>query len=91
MFFACESLTSITIPDSATSIGNCAFQVCTALTSIIISNKVEIIGYGAFYGCTDLTDIYYTGTEEEWAAITVSPENEALSTATIHYNYIPEE
>ena len=43
-------LTSITIPNSVTSIGYRAFKGCTALTNITIPNSVTSIGSGAFYG-----------------------------------------
>ncbi len=33
-----EKLTTITIPNSVTSIGNCAFEKCTGLTSIVVKN-----------------------------------------------------
>ena len=56
-FFQCNSLTSITIPDSVTSIGSGAFQNCTSLTSITIPDSVTSIGIGAFYNCTSLTKI----------------------------------
>ena len=50
-------LTSITIPDSVTSIGMSAFIVCSDLTSITIGNSVTSIGEGAFRGCSSLTSI----------------------------------
>ncbi|MBR2296972.1 MAG: InlB B-repeat-containing protein, partial [Clostridia bacterium] len=56
-FSGCDSLTSITIPDSVTSIGNYAFRNCTSLTSVTIGESVTSIGYSAFYGCTALTSI----------------------------------
>jgi len=49
------SVTSITIPDSVTSIGGSAFEECTSLTGVIIPNSVTSIGQYAFYGCTGLT------------------------------------
>jgi len=52
-----NSVTSITIPNSVTSIGVAAFYGCTSLTSIIIPNSVTSIGAAAFYGCTSLTSI----------------------------------
>ncbi len=89
-FNYCTSLTSIIIPDSVTSIGYYAFYGCTGLTSITIPDSVTSIGNYAFFDCTSLTDVYYTGTEEQWNAITIKDYNESLTNATIHYNYSPE-
>ncbi|MBR0195239.1 MAG: leucine-rich repeat protein [Paludibacteraceae bacterium] len=55
-FRNCLSLTSVTIPNSVTSIGNGAFSNCS-LTSIDIPNSVTSIGYAAFRGCSSLTTI----------------------------------
>ena len=56
-FRGCKSLTSITIPNSITSIKNQVFSGCTALQSITIPSSVTSIGEGAFYGCSSLTSI----------------------------------
>ena len=52
-----SNLTSVTIPNSVTSIGNGAFYSCTGLTSVTIPNSVTSIGEYAFYGCTGLTSV----------------------------------
>lgn len=51
------SLTSITIPDSVTSIDNYAFSGCNGLTSINIPNSVISIGTLAFGDCSSLASI----------------------------------
>lgn len=56
-FFDCDSLKSITIPNSVTSIGDDAFRSCNGLTSITIPNSVTSIGDYAFYNCDSLTSI----------------------------------
>ena len=56
-FFASCDITNITIPNSVTTIGDCAFDHCTSLTSINIPNGVTRIGYRVFYYCTSLTSI----------------------------------
>ena len=52
-----SNLTSITIPDSVTSIGGYAFSGCSGLTSVTIGNGVTSIDFYAFYGCSGLTNI----------------------------------
>ena len=86
-FSDCSSLTSVTIPDSVTSISSGAFYYCSSLTSVTIGNGVTNIGDSAFYSCDSLTDVYYTGTESQWAQITIDDSNEDLTDATIHYEY----
>ncbi|MFW5850929.1 MAG: leucine-rich repeat domain-containing protein, partial [Bacteroidota bacterium] len=54
-----SNLTSITIPESVTSIGYEAFDGCSGLTSITIPKFVTNIGVNAFSTCTELTTVNY--------------------------------
>jgi hypothetical protein len=60
-------LTSITIPDSVTSMLELAFADCSSLTSVTIPNSVTNIGSGSFSACGGLS------------AITVNTDNSVYS------------
>ena len=52
-----HNITSITIPNSVTTIGDGAFNGCTGLTSLDVPDSVATIGYGALNTCTSLTSL----------------------------------
>lgn len=56
-FSYCTGLTSVTIPNSVTYIGNYTFSCCSGLTSVTIPNSVTYIGSAAFSGCSGLTSV----------------------------------
>lgn len=55
--FSISNLTSVTIPNSVTSINDNAFYYCENLESITIPNSVTNINYYAFQRCGRLTSV----------------------------------
>lgn len=56
-FYGCNSLTSVTIPDSVTGLGDYVFKECSSLTSVTIPDGVTTIGLGAFQYCSSLASV----------------------------------
>ncbi|MCI9502433.1 MAG: leucine-rich repeat protein, partial [Hungatella sp.] len=79
-------LTSVTLPEGLTSIGNNAFAGCSGLTSVTLPEGLTSIGYSVFYGCSGLTDVYYGGSKNDWLRISKESGNEQFDYAIIHCN-----
>lgn len=78
-------ITEITFPGTMTAITFGLCSGCESLERVNIPKSVTEIQNSVFSNCTALTDVYYEGTEEEWAAITIGTGNDVLQSATIHY------
>jgi hypothetical protein len=67
-FSDCTSLTSVTITDGVTFIGDSAFQYCTGLTSVTIPASVTDISNRAFFYCAGLRSACFLGNAPEVGA-----------------------
>ena len=72
-FKNCHGLTSVTIPNSVTSIGDWFFMNCSRLTSVSIPNSVKSIGKYAFNNCSSLKSIIIpSGTKQKYNSPKIS-------------------
>ena len=79
------ALTTVKLPSKVKAIGSDAFNGCSRMTSITIPKGLKSIGANAFYGCFNLRDVYYDGTGEDWAKISIASGNDTLNRATKHF------
>lgn len=84
-FRGCDRLTAVDISSNVTSIGEGTFAFCGSLADVKIPAGVTRIESGAFSGCSRLAEVSYSGTEEQWEAISVGDGNEALLQAAIRF------
>ncbi len=56
-FQASKELTSVTLPESVTTLGNYAFNQCTALTTVHLPEGLTEVPNYTFYFCTSLTSV----------------------------------
>ena len=67
-FKDCESLQTITIPNTIQKIGEAAFENCYDLSTINFTNSVTEIGNNAFWGCR-ISTVYFEGDLQDWLYI----------------------
>ncbi len=70
-----EAVTTISLPDTLTTLALNAFNDCANLNNLMLPASITTItgssntGYPAFIRCESLTDVYYMGTQTEWLNI----------------------
>lgn len=85
-FDANDKLTDIKLSDTVRKIAPYTFEYCSGIANLTLSASLTDIGEGAFDGCTGIKDVYYSGTEQDWNAVSTGKNNECLITANVHLN-----
>ena len=84
-----KDITTATIPDGVTKIGENAFKDCTALTNITIPNSVTEIGFFTFSGCENLeyneySNALYIGNADNPYLILVKAKDTSITSCEIN-------
>jgi hypothetical protein len=80
------NLTTVTIPNSVTTIGEGAFDECSSLTSIVIPENVTHIDGTAFFGCDDLTSVIWNAKKCADFSCSYSPSGSIIYGPFFKYN-----
>ncbi len=91
-FSGCSKLENLTI-NGAERLYENSFSNCNSLKNIYLSKNLKTVYNRAFGGIKSIENIYYEGSEEEWNAVTILPNNDALKKANVYFNStgIPDE
>ncbi len=79
---------NVVINDTVTTINSYVFQNCESIKTLDLKLPLKSVLHDAFNGCVNLTDVYYDGTAEEWAKVSIGDRNEPLVNAVKHC-YVP--
>lgn len=80
--------TAFTIPDSVVTLDDHSFRGNTQLETLKIPASVKVIGNDVFTDCLELSTVYYKGSTNDWASLTIGTNNEILGEITILYDYV---
>lgn len=91
-FSSCKGLKEIIFESGITTIPEKMFGYVEIVDRLVLPVSITSIGSYAFRAtyAVAIKNIYYEGSEQQWAQISIGEHNEGLDGATIHYNYTGE-
>ncbi len=89
IFESCANLKEVTLVGSVPGISAYTFSGCEKLQSIMLPVSLDHVDNYAFNNCTSLSAVFYAGTPQQWAQISIAEGNECLQNATVIYNSKP--
>ena len=85
------NMTSVTIPEGVTTIGDYAFAYCSNLQDVTVPDSITYVGYSAFDGCNSLAyneydNAYYLGNDSNPCVILMKATDTSIESCNIHEN-----
>ncbi len=84
-FYSCSGLTTAVVGNNVPNLGIMSFGNCYKLSSIVIGKGITYISIHAFYCSYAMSSVYYSGTVDEWSAISIGSGNSYMTSATRYY------
>lgn len=85
MFYGCESLEGIVIPDGITVIKAETFRDCTSFVYADLPASVKEIQKNAFYNCSALEVVNYAGTLKQLGSVSIAEGNQNYLSDVLWY------
>ena len=85
-FILSPKIEEVILPEGLTHIGDSAFSWCDKLKSISIPKSLKEISNSAFYECKSLDKVYYSGSKNDRAKISIGMQNELFTSASWKYD-----
>ncbi len=86
-FGYCEFIQNVTLPETLEKVDAEAFNWCSSIENIIIGKNASEIALEAFSKCYAIRNVYYTGTQEEFQAVSIAEGNSKLTDAFFFYEH----
>lgn len=86
-FGYCEFIQTITLPETLETVAEEAFNWCSSIENLIIGRNLQEIALSAFGKCYAIRNVYYTGTQEEFQAVSIAEGNSKLTDAFYFYEH----
>lgn len=87
VFNGCSALKSLVLPANLQTIKRIALSACTALEYIVVPKSLTTVEANAFGNNPKLVDIYYEGTKDDWANVSVGSNNTPFTHVATRWYY----
>ncbi len=86
-YYSRGALKTIEFAEGITHIGSCLFREgSSVLKTVQLPSTIQSIGDYAFNNCSALSEVFYCGTQEQWAVVTLGASNSSLTKIALQFH-----